>query len=630
MSAAERPAVIRIRKGRSSDTQLHTAPNSRGPQSEAVRGSARCARSGRRRDGCGQSVGAGCRPVRVERRRARAATRRAGSAPSRPRRPSTACRARSSRPCRTRRPAGTSTPGTARRAATGRCTSSTRASAPRPRARASATPPGSGRRRPLPTRSVGAAHADRPRRGRPAHRRARQHPRRRRAARRHAEAPRPARRAVHRRRAQWYAAVADASGSAQEDVAAAFADDAYSVIASGRLAPHRRRQGGLARCPSSGAAADTAQVDRLGLRQEARTGAPSTARPGSTASGCPRPTRSSAPTPATTATTTSPSRPASPKITNIVIHNTEATYDTTLKLVHRPDVPVVALHACAAPTATSPSTSTPQDVGWHAGNWYVNSHSIGLEHEGFARQGAEWFSEPMYRSSARLVRYLADEVRHPARHAAHLRPRPDPGHRRPATSPACTGTRAPTGTGSTTSSCSARRCSAHTVRCGRGPRADPARLRGQRAAGDRTARRRGVACGSQGDELRLPAHRSRPRRRRSSTTSAARPTARRRRRTSSDIGARAQAGLTFAVAERQGDWTAIWFNGVKGWFLNPASDPTAVPVKGSYVVPKAGLAKAPGLRSGLPRGVGLPGGHPGAGARAAAVLLRGGPAVCRR
>ena len=98
----------------------------------------------------------------------------------------------------------------------------------------------------------------------------------------------------------------------------------------------------------------------------------------------------------------------------------------------------------------------------------------------------------------------------------------------------------------------------------------------------------------------------------------------------SDIGARAQAGLTFAVAERQGDWTAIWFNGVEGWFLNPASAPTAVPVKGSYVVPKAGLRQGARLRSGLPRGVRLPGRHPRAGARPAAVLLRRGPAVCRR
>lgn len=61
----------------------------------------------------------------------------------------------------------------------------------------------------------------------------------------------------------------------------------------------------------------------------------------------------------------------------------------------------------------------------------------------------------------------------------------------------------------------------------------------------------------------------------------------------SDIGARAQSGLEFAVAERRGDWTAIWFNGVKAWFFNPRSDPMALPVKGSYVVPKAGRESVP-------------------------------------
>jgi len=47
------------------------------------------------------------------------------------------------------------------------------------------------------------------------------------------------------------------------------------------------------------------------------------------------------------------------------------------------------------------------NVAWHAGNWYVNSHSIGLEHEGIAVQGARWYTEQLYRASARLVRYLA-------------------------------------------------------------------------------------------------------------------------------------------------------------------------------------------------------------------------------
>jgi hypothetical protein len=48
-----------------------------------------------------------------------------------------------------------------------------------------------------------------------------------------------------------------------------------------------------------------------------------------------------------------------------------------------------------------------KNVAWHAGNWYVNGHAIGIEHEGFAIYGATWYTESMYRASARLVRYLA-------------------------------------------------------------------------------------------------------------------------------------------------------------------------------------------------------------------------------
>ena len=64
------------------------------------------------------------------------------------------------------------------------------------------------------------------------------------------------------------------------------------------------------------------------------------------------------------------------------------------------------------------------------------------------------------------------------------------------------------------------------------------------------------------------------------------------------------------MAERQGDWTAIWFNGVKGWFHNPASDPTAIPVKGSYVVPKAGLARVPVYGRAYPEASAYPAGIP--------------------
>ena len=45
------------------------------------------------------------------------------------------------------------------------------------------------------------------------------------------------------------------------------------------------------------------------------------------------------------------------------------------------------------------------DVAWHAGNRWVNRHSIGIEHEGFARRGG--FTKAQYEASARLVAYLA-------------------------------------------------------------------------------------------------------------------------------------------------------------------------------------------------------------------------------
>ncbi|KAB2336852.1 N-acetylmuramoyl-L-alanine amidase [Cytobacillus depressus] len=55
----------------------------------------------------------------------------------------------------------------------------------------------------------------------------------------------------------------------------------------------------------------------------------------------------------------------------------------------------------------------PEDVPWHAGNWYFNMHSIGFEHEGFAAKGTDWYSEQMYRSSAKLVKYLAERFNIP-------------------------------------------------------------------------------------------------------------------------------------------------------------------------------------------------------------------------
>lgn len=62
-----------------------------------------------------------------------------------------------------------------------------------------------------------------------------------------------------------------------------------------------------------------------------------------------------------------------------------------------------------------------------------------------------------------------------------------------------------------------------------------------------------------------------------------------------DWSAKAFQGQHFVVAERQGDWTAIWFGGQKGWFYNPTSwqDRTATPSWSRRVTPKEGKTTIP-------------------------------------
>jgi hypothetical protein len=60
-----------------------------------------------------------------------------------------------------------------------------------------------------------------------------------------------------------------------------------------------------------------------------------------------------------------------------------------------------------------------------------------------------------------------------------------------------------------------------------------------------------------------------------------------------DTGARASTGQQYAVAGRDGDWTAIWYLGQKAWFHNPQAQPTAVDAKGLVITPKAGLTDIP-------------------------------------
>ena len=130
---------------------------------------------------------------------------------------------------------------------------------------------------------------------------------------------------------------------------------------------------------------DKAQLARLGLLKKANSG-PIDCPPGLDCEWIPAPYEKLGPDAGDYGNHDLASRPASPKITNIVIHNTEASYETTLKLVTDPTY-LSWQYSLRSSDGHIAQHLEPQDVGWHAGNWYVNSHSIGLEHEGFAATG---------------------------------------------------------------------------------------------------------------------------------------------------------------------------------------------------------------------------------------------------
>ncbi|GAA0606254.1 N-acetylmuramoyl-L-alanine amidase [Virgibacillus siamensis] len=94
-------------------------------------------------------------------------------------------------------------------------------------------------------------------------------------------------------------------------------------------------------------------------------------------------------------------------INYIIIHDIEGTYMEGINTFLSQSY-VSAHYVLRSTDGQITEMVRPDDVAWHAGNWYVNYHSIGLEHAGVAVEGAEWYSEQMYHASARLVRYLAE------------------------------------------------------------------------------------------------------------------------------------------------------------------------------------------------------------------------------
>ena len=263
-------------------------------------------------------------------------------------------------------------------------------------------------------------------------------------------------------------------------------------------------------------------------------------------------------------------------INYIVIHDTEASWDTTLNLVTNPRY-VSWQYSLRSSDGHIAHHVDNKNVAWHAGNWYVNMHSIGLEHEGFAAEGTTWYTESMYRTSATLVRYLAAKYDVPLDRAHII------GHDQvPGVAPQ----------------------NVRGMHWDPGPYWDWEHyfdLLGAPIAPDRRSRSDvvTVAPGFEGNEqpltgcaggcvttdtnfvyLRTAPSQNAP----LVKDMGLHPDGTNSTTQVSDIGARAAAGHKFIVAERRGDWLKVWYLGEIAWIHSPQGDPVVRPSQGRVVV----------------------------------------------
>jgi N-acetyl-anhydromuramyl-L-alanine amidase AmpD len=397
--------------------------------------------------------------------------------------------------------------------------------------------------------------------------------------------------------ADWYGAVARFSGADDSATAAVYADDVYAVLRTGeeRTTDSGRR---IVLAAQPDLVPDTAQLARTGLRTLPKEGTE-----------CPKTVSCEwIPAPyeefgkADYGNHDLGDRPASQSIDYIVIHDTEGAWDGVLDLVRDPAY-VSWNYSLRSTDGHIAQHVKAKDVAWHAGNWYVNAKSIGLEHEGFLANPDAWYTEAMYRSSARLVTYLAkkydipldrqhvlghDNVPGPTTSTIpgmHTDPGPYwdwrhyfelLGHPFVPTAGKGGGlvtirpdyaTNQPAYTGCTTAG---KRCAAH----------GSSEVRLYSDHDENSALIKDVGLGT------------------APTTGV------------NDVSSRVSTGQQYAVADRHGDWTAIWYLGRKAWFRNPEQSPTAVNASGRVVTPRAGLKSVPVYGRAYPEASAYPAGVP--------------------
>ncbi|MFE5186152.1 N-acetylmuramoyl-L-alanine amidase [Streptomyces sp. NPDC056628] len=380
--------------------------------------------------------------------------------------------------------------------------------------------------------------------------------------------------------ADWYGAVARFSGADDMATATTYANDVFEVLRTGQ---ERRTDDGqrVSLAARPGLAPDPSQLRHAGLRRAraADTECPATV----SCEWIPAPYEQFGD--GDYGNHDLGNRPADQKIEYIVVHDTEGAWEGVLDMVQDPTY-VSWQYTLRSTDGHIAQHVKAEDVAWHAGNWYVNAKSIGLEHEGFLTRPDSWYTEAMYRSSARLVAYLAKRYGIPLDRQHIL------GH--------------DTVPGPTTSTIGGMHTDPgpywdwrHYFELLGRPLAPTAGAKGglvtirpdyatnrPEFTGCATAGERCADHGSSAVRLYSGPGESYPLIKDIGLGTT--PT-----KGVNDLSSRVSTGQQFAVAGQDGDWTAIWYLGQKAWFRNPAKAPAAVHAVGDVVTPKDGAQSVP-------------------------------------
>lgn len=413
--------------------------------------------------------------------------------------------------------------------------------------------------------------------------------------------------------AAWYGAVARYSGSDTRDGAASFAEEVYATLRAG--ASRVTDDGHQVRMPALGLLnPDRGWLDRLPLRRIERPDGLE----------CPVDIAcewlpagyellGNGTNPSNYGQYDKGNRPAQQRIEYIVIHDAEGYYASTTRLAQRASYAASWHYTMRSVDGQTAQHIKAKDVGWHAGNWYVNAKAIGIEHEGFAAQGT-WYTEIMYRTSAKLVRHLATSLGIPL-DRQHIighdnvpgispfyvpRMHWDPGpywnwtHYFDLLRAPFRGT-ATHHTGMVTMNPDFDTNRPEFTHC-----PSPSAPSGPAIPGPCPSR------GSSSVVLRQAPSHDAP----LVNDNGLRPDGTPNTMRVSDHGARASAGQKYAIAEVQGDWTAIWYLGRKAWFHNPPGARNALWSFGFVARPKAGKASIPIYGRAYPEASAYPAGVP--------------------